>query len=65
MVSLLKCYYYFRYECVCVEGTSGQNCEINFNECESSPCKNGQCNDGVSNHVNFVCEKKAKIFINF
>jgi hypothetical protein len=39
---------FLRYECVCVPGTAGRNCEININECDSNPCKNGNCNDGVS-----------------
>ncbi|KAH8334832.1 hypothetical protein KR067_012180, partial [Drosophila pandora] len=35
------------YECVCVQGITGKNCEININECESNPCsKHGNCNDG-------------------
>lgn len=38
-----------RYECVCVPGIMGKNCEININECETNPCgKHGTCNDGVS-----------------
>ncbi|KAJ8936905.1 hypothetical protein NQ318_010932 [Aromia moschata] len=28
----------FGYECLCVPGVTGQNCEINVNECESNPC---------------------------
>lgn len=36
------------YECVCVLGTKGKNCETNINECESNPCKFGNCVDGVS-----------------
>lgn len=40
---------YFRYECVCVPGITGKNCETNINECDSNPCsKYGTCNDGVS-----------------
>ncbi|XP_055602052.1 protein crumbs isoform X2 [Uranotaenia lowii] len=41
------------YECVCVPGTMGKNCEININECDSSPCKNGNCVDGIGN---YTCE---------
>ncbi|XP_050067896.1 protein crumbs isoform X4 [Anopheles maculipalpis] len=41
------------YECICVPGTMGTNCETNINECESNPCKNGGCVDGVGN---YTCE---------
>lgn len=41
------------YECICVPGITGKNCEININECESSPCKFGNCVDGVGD---FTCE---------
>ncbi|XP_021706793.1 protein crumbs isoform X1 [Aedes aegypti] len=39
------------YECICVPGTVGKNCEININECDSSPCKNGVCVDGIGNYT--------------
>ena len=39
----------FGYECVCVPGTSGEHCEINFNDCYSNPCLYGaQCTDEVN-----------------
>jgi len=41
------------YECVCVEGVTGENCEININECESNPCQYGTCNDKIGG---YVCE---------
>lgn len=41
------------YECICVPGTTGANCEVNINECDSSPCQNGDCKDKVGG---YVCE---------
>lgn len=41
------------YECVCQTGVTGANCEININECESSPCRWGLCVDHLNN---YTCE---------
>lgn len=30
-----------RYECQCIPGVMGTNCEIDVKECDSNPCKNG------------------------
>ena len=31
------------YECTCVAGFTGTNCETNINDCEGDPCVNGDC----------------------
>ncbi|XP_033119952.1 CD97 antigen-like [Anneissia japonica] len=36
----------FAYTCVCQSRYTGTNCEINVDECASSPCVNGVCSDG-------------------
>ena len=43
------------YTCQCVAGYTGLNCEIDFNECASTPCSNGgAC---VQHQLNaFMCE---------
>lgn len=35
---------------MCVPGVTGQNCEININECESSPCIHGSCIDKIGGY---------------
>ncbi|XP_016838846.1 protein crumbs isoform X2 [Nasonia vitripennis] len=41
------------YECICVPGVIGKNCETNINECESNPCFEGVCMDRIGG---YVCE---------
>ncbi|KAK0172673.1 hypothetical protein PV328_005963 [Microctonus aethiopoides] len=41
------------YECLCVQGLSGKNCEKNINECESNPCLAGTCKDRIGG---YTCE---------
>ncbi|OAD59832.1 Protein eyes shut, partial [Eufriesea mexicana] len=37
------------YSCYCIDGYTGINCEINWNDCWSNPCLNGgTCNDAVA-----------------
>ncbi|RZC41757.1 crumbs [Asbolus verrucosus] len=39
-----------KYECICVKGVTGKNCEVDINECESSPCFQGTCIDEVGGY---------------
>ncbi|XP_076387489.1 cell polarity complex component crumbs isoform X5 [Megachile rotundata] len=41
------------YECLCVQGLTGKNCEININECDSNPCLAGNCLDRIGG---YTCE---------
>lgn len=43
----------FSYECLCVTGVTGANCQININECDSNPCQFGTCTDKIGG---YVCE---------
>ncbi|KAL1124136.1 hypothetical protein AAG570_001906 [Ranatra chinensis] len=44
------------YNCYCVDGYTGVNCQTNWDECWSSPCLNGgQCHDGVAT-FNCTCQ---------
>nr|XP_048701153.1 protein eyes shut homolog [Caretta caretta] len=35
------------FQCQCMKGFAGPRCEINVNECSSSPCLHGYCYDIV------------------
>ncbi|PNF36740.1 Protein crumbs [Cryptotermes secundus] len=38
------------YKCVCVPGITGENCEINVNECDPEPCIHGSCKDVIGSY---------------
>lgn len=42
------------YECICLPGSAGKHCEINYNDCYSNPCQYGApCIDGLQD---FFCQ---------
>ena len=39
------------YQCVCQPGTTGDNCEVNYDDCYSNPCYyGGNCTDGFQDY---------------
>ncbi|XP_014206902.1 protein eyes shut [Copidosoma floridanum] len=43
------------YQCYCIDGYTGINCEINWDDCWSHPCANGgTCNDAIATY-NCTC----------
>ncbi|XP_067016111.1 uncharacterized protein [Acropora muricata] len=44
------------YHCNCQAGFTGPHCDINVDECNSSSCVHGKCQDGV-NRYDCVCSK--------
>ncbi|XP_015761109.1 PREDICTED: sushi, von Willebrand factor type A, EGF and pentraxin domain-containing protein 1-like isoform X1 [Acropora digitifera] len=44
------------YQCNCQAGFTGPDCNINVDECSSSPCVHGTCEDGI-NQYDCVCSK--------
>jgi len=44
--------FYNKFECSCIPGWSGKLCDVEINECETGPCKNGgYCTDGIANYT--------------
>lgn len=39
------------YTCACAPGFTGKNCEVDVDDCASSPCVNGDCTDGVNQYT--------------
>ncbi|XP_043476910.1 protein eyes shut isoform X2 [Leptopilina heterotoma] len=61
------------YSCYCIDGYTGLNCEINFDDCWSNPCENGAtCYDAVAAYncscpegfVGSNCEQKYSECLN-
>ena len=47
-------YVQLTYRCSCAIGTSGEHCQINFDDCYSNPCQyGGTCTDGIQD---YYCE---------
>ena len=44
------------YECDCIVGYEGKQCQTNIDECNSAPCINGKCTDEV-NAYRCLCEE--------
>ena len=38
------------YQCVCDNGYTGKDCQIEINECESDPCIHGNCTDMINDY---------------
>lgn len=44
------------YSCVCIPGYSGDDCEINIDDCLSEPCLHGTCKDQGPEIYSCICE---------
>lgn len=38
------------YRCICPPGYTGHHCEVNIDDCQFKPCKNGVCVDLIGGH---------------
>lgn len=53
-------FFHHDYAYSCTPGWEGENCEVNINECLSSPCKNnGTCTDGDNSYTCICTDRWA------
>lgn len=50
-IALFIIFIHFRFECLCLPGTTGIRCEIDINECDSNPCRWGSCENRIGGYA--------------